>query len=208
MQEGLESDSFYYFAKIYLFFLFCLVILFSSRDIGHGSWNFVIDWFCHFIILCIIYKLQGAKRITGQYSLLRTSAPQEVLVRTGQHWSVYTREASEIFKLSGCWQFTYHTKEDVNTFPMTPGSLTPWGLSNFYQKCDLFCFTKLLTVWHKCTSKASLLRCIRVLEENTIWNLDRLAIQLSSMDSSFFPKTISAWNGLAFVEALSLAGFR
>ena len=45
---------------------------------------------------------QGTKRITGQYSLLRTSAPQEVLVRTGQHWSVYTREASEIFKLSGC----------------------------------------------------------------------------------------------------------
>ena len=47
-------------------------------------------------------RLQGTKRITGQYSLLRTSAPQEVLVRTGQHWSVYTREASEIFKLSGC----------------------------------------------------------------------------------------------------------
>ena len=45
---------------------------------------------------------QGTKRITGQYSLLRTSAPQEILVRTGQHWSVYTREASEIFKLSGC----------------------------------------------------------------------------------------------------------
>ena len=46
--------------------------------------------------------MQGTKQITGQYSLLRTSAPQEVLVRTGQHWSVYTREASEIFKLSGC----------------------------------------------------------------------------------------------------------
>ena len=45
---------------------------------------------------------QGTKRITGQYSLLRTSAPHEVLVRTGQHWSVYTREASEIFKLSEC----------------------------------------------------------------------------------------------------------
>ena len=27
-------------------------------------------------------------------------------------------------------------------------------------------------------------------------------------DSSFFPKTISAWNGLAFAEALSLAVFR
>ena len=49
-----------------------------------------------------IYIHQGTKRITGQYSLLRTSALQEVLVRTGQHWSVYTREASEIFNLSGC----------------------------------------------------------------------------------------------------------
>ena len=27
-------------------------------------------------------------------------------------------------------------------------------------------------------------------------------------DSSFFPITISAWNGLAFAEALSLAVFR
>ena len=32
----------------------------------------------------------------------------------------------------------------------------------------LFCFTKLLTVWHKSYSKASVLRRIRVLEENTI----------------------------------------
>ena len=28
------------------------------------------------------------------------------------------------------------------------------------------------------------------------------------MDSRFFPKTISAWNGLAFAEAPSLAVFR
>ena len=35
------------------------------------------------------------------------------------------------------------------------------------RRLDLFCSTKLLTVWHKCTLKASLLRCIRVLEENT-----------------------------------------
>ena len=33
---------------------------------------------------------------------------------------------------------------------------------------DLLCFTKLLTVWQKCPSKASLLRHIRVPEENTI----------------------------------------
>ena len=36
------------------------------------------------------------------------------------------------------------------------------------RRLDLFCFTKLLTVWNKCPSKASLLRRIRALEENTI----------------------------------------
>ena len=76
-----------------------------------------------------------------------------------------------------------------------------------YRRFDLFCFTKLLTVWHKCPSKASLSRRIRVLEENTTCNLDRLAMQLASMDSRFFSKTISAWNGLAFAEAPSLAVF-
>ena len=76
------------------------------------------------------------------------------------------------------------------------------------RRLDLFCFTKLLTVWHKCPSKASLLRRIRVLEENTTRNLDRLAIQLASMDNCFFPKTISACNGFAFAEARSLAVFR
>ena len=76
------------------------------------------------------------------------------------------------------------------------------------RRLDLFCFTKVLTVWHKCPSKASLLRRIRVLEENTTCNLDRLAIQLASMVSRFFPKTISALNGLAFAEAPSLAVFR
>ena len=76
------------------------------------------------------------------------------------------------------------------------------------RRLDLFCFTTLLTVWHKCPSNASLLRRIRVLEENTTYNLDRLSIQLASMDSRFFPKTISAWNGLAFAVAPSLAVFR
>ena len=42
-----------------------------------------------------------------------------------------------------------------------------------------------------------LLRHIRVLEENTTRNLDRVAIQRAS---SFFPKTITAWNGLAFAR--------
>ena len=45
-----------------------------------------------------------------------------------------------------------------------------WGGRLFLKgdrRLDLFCFTKLLTVWHKCPSKASLSRRIRVLEENT-----------------------------------------
>ena len=87
-----------------------------------------------------------------------------------------------------------------------------WGGGRLFLKgdrrLDLFCFTQLLTVWHKCPSKASLLRRIRVLEENTTLNLDILAIQLASMDGSFSPKTISAWNWLAFAEAPSVAVFR
>ena len=46
-----------------------------------------------------------------------------------------------------------------------------WGGRLFLKgdrRLNLFCFTKLLMVWHKCPSKVSLLRHIRVLEENTI----------------------------------------
>ena len=45
-----------------------------------------------------------------------------------------------------------------------------WGGCLFLKgdrRLDLFCFTKSLTVWHKCPSKASLSRRIRVPEENT-----------------------------------------
>ena len=48
--------------------------------------------------------------------------------------------------------------------------LLSWGGRLFLKgdrRLDLSCFTKLLTVWHKCPSKASLSRRIRVLEENT-----------------------------------------
>ena len=40
-------------------------------------------------------------------------------------------------------------------------------LSQRRQEAQLILFTKLLTVWHMFPSKASLLRSIRVLEENT-----------------------------------------
>ena len=74
-----------------------------------------------------------------------------------------------------------------------------WGGHLFIKgdrRFDLFCFTKVLTVWHKCPSKASLSRRIRVLEENTAWNLDRLAIQLASMHSRFSLKLLVHGTGL------------
>ena len=58
------------------------------------------------------------------------------------------------------------------------------------RRLSLFCFTKLLMVWHKCPSKASLSRRIRVLEEHNMKFLDRLAIQLASMDSRFSLKLL------------------
>ena len=48
--------------------------------------------------------------------------------------------------------------------------LMSWGGRLFLKgdmRLDLSCFTKLLTVWHKCPSKASMSRRIRVLEEST-----------------------------------------
>ena len=66
----------------------------------------------------------------------------------------------------------------------------------FYNIINGLRTTKLLTVGHNCSSKASLLRRIRVLEESITWNLDRLAIQLASMDSRFFLKLLVHGTGL------------
>ena len=68
------------------------------------------------------------------------------------------------------------------------------------RRLDLFCFTKLLTVWYKCPSKASLLRRIRELEENTILNLDKLVIQLASMDNRFPLKLLVHGTGLVSLK--------
>ena len=79
----------------------------------------------------LISILQGTKRITGQYSLLRTSAPQEVLVRTGQHWSVPVSTGPYILgrpvKFSNSQDAdNLHTiRKRMPIPPMTPGSLTP-----------------------------------------------------------------------------------
>ena len=57
---------------------------------------------------------------------------------------------------------------------------------------------QLLTVWHKCPSKESLLRRIRVLEENMKFR--QIVHTTSQYGQSFFSKTISTWNGLAFLK--------
>ena len=78
-----------------------------------------------------------------------------------------------------------------------------WGGHLFLKgerRLDLFCFTKLLTVWHKCPSKAY---------KGTRRKHSMKFRQIGHTTSqSFFPKTIRAWNRLAFAEAPSLAVFR
>ena len=86
-----------------------------------------------------------------------------------------------------------------------------WGGRFFLKgdrRLDLFCFTKLLTVLHKCPSRASLSRRIRGTRRKHNMKFRQIGHTTSQYGQSFFPKTISAWNGLAFAEAPSLAVFR
>ena len=53
----------------------------------------------------------------------------------------------------------------------------------------------------------SLSRRIRVLEEKHNMKFRQIGHTTSQYGQSFFPKTISAWNGLGFAEAPSLAVF-
>ena len=85
-----------------------------------------------------------------------------------------------------------------------------WGGRLFLKggrRLDLFCFTKLLTVWHKCPSKASLSRAYKGTRRKHNMKFRQIGHTTSQYGQSFFPKTISAWNGLAFAEAPSLAVF-
>ena len=59
-------------------------------------------------------------------------------------------------------------------------------------------------VWHKCAWKASLLRSIKDTRKKHNRKYNRLVIQLAVW-TVVFHKTISAWNGLYFAEAPSLA---
>ena len=77
----------------------------------------------------------------------------------------------EKLKLRGCSvELQGSSKVDIQDTLVFLICLMCWGGRLFLKgdmRLDLFCFPKLLTVWHKCPSKASLSRRIRVLEENT-----------------------------------------
>ena len=74
------------------------------------------------------------------------------------------------------------------------------------RRLDLFCFTKLLTVWHKCTSKASLSSLEAYKGTRRKHNMKFRQIgHITSQ--SFFPKTISAWNTFATFACLAASNW-
>ena len=72
-------------------------------------------------------------------------------------------------------------------------------LSQRRQDARLILLKKLLTVWHKCPSKASLSRRITAAYKGTRRKHNikfrQIGHTTSQYRQSFFPKTISAWNG-------------
>ena len=94
--------------------------------------------------------------------------------------------------------------QDTLVFPIC---LMCWGGHLFHKgdrRLDLFCFTKLLTVWHKCPSKVEAYKGIRGKHN---MKFRQIGHTTSRYGQSFFPNTISAWNWFAFAEVPSLAVF-
>ena len=61
---------------------------------------------------------------------------------------------------------------------------------------DLFCFTKLLTIWHKCPSKASLSRCIKGTRRKHNMKFRQICHTTSQYGQSFFLKLLVHGTGL------------
>ena len=74
--------------------------------------------------------------------------------------------------------------------------------ASFSKETGLILFYKIITVWHKCPSKA-----YKGIRKHNM-KFRQIGHTTSQCGHSIFPKTISAWNGLAFAEATSLAVFR
>ena len=102
---------------------------------------------------------------TAYFSLVRSFMEYGATV-----WDPYQKYNSD--KIGGCSvELQGSSKVGIrDTLVFLILCLMCWGGRLFIKgdrRLDSFCFTKLLTVWHKCPSKASLSRRIRVLEENT-----------------------------------------
>ena len=83
-----------------------------------------------------------------------------------------------------------------------------WGgrlFLNEDRRLDLFCFTKLLTVM---PFECVLVEAYKGTRRKHNMKFRQIGHTTSQYGQSFFPKSISAWNGLAFAEAPSLAVFR
>ena len=98
---------------------------------------------------------------TAYFSLIRSFMEYGATV-----WDPY--QNTIVTKLRGCSvELQGSLKVGIRDTLVFLICLMCWGGRLFLKgdrRLDLFCFTKLLTVWHKCPSKASLSRRIRVLE--------------------------------------------
>ena len=82
-----------------------------------------------------------------------------------------------------------------------------WGGRLFLKgdrRLDLYCFTKLLTVWHKWPFEGVLVEAYKGTRRKHNMKLRQIGHTTSQYGQSFFPKR----NGFAFAEAPSLAVFR
>ena len=102
---------------------------------------------------------------TAYFSLVRSFMEYGATV-----WDPYQKYNSES-KLRGCSvELQGSSRVGIRDTLVFLTCLMSWGGRLFLKgdrRLDLSCFTKLLTVWHMCPSKAFLSRRIRVLEENT-----------------------------------------
>ena len=118
-----------------------------------------------------------------------------------------TRTKNTVTKLKGCSvELQGSSKVGIRDTLVFLICLMCWGGRLFLKgdrRLDSFCFTKLLKVWHKCPSKA-----YKGTRRKHNMKFRQIGHTTSQYGQSFFPKTISAWNGLAFAEAPSLAVIR
>ena len=122
---------------------------------------------------------------TAYFSLIRSFMEYGAIV-----WGPHT--STTVTKLRGCSvKLQGLSKVGIQDTLVFLICLMCWGGHLFLRgdrMLDLFCFTKLLTVWHM--------------------KFRQIGHTTSQYRQSIFPKTICASNGLAFAEALSLAVFR